>query len=134
MRSLAAALLAALPLVACAAGPETADTPRADAAALVGTWTVDLRPMPDAEPYFKTFVVERVEGRTLAGSFYDSEVTDGHVNADWGAVHFAFTTSDGVGEYHTAGVLEGGRLRGTTHAVGRGFLAVWSAERAPRAD
>jgi len=130
MRTASIALLAAFPLVACVAGPGPAEASPAEPAALVGTWTVDLRPTPDAEPYSKTFVVERVEGRTLEGSFYDSTLSDGHVNADWGAVHFAFTTRDGAGEYHTAGVLEGGRLRGTTHAVGRGFLAVWSAERA----
>ena len=48
---------------------------------------------------------------------------------DWAAVHFAFTTSDDSGVYHATGTLENGRLSGTTHSLGRDFLAVWTAER-----
>lgn len=46
------------------------------------------------------------------------------LNTDWGEVHFAFTTADNSGAYNTSGVLHG-----TTHSLGRGFLAVWTAER-----
>ncbi len=50
-------------------------------------------------------------------------------NTYWGQVHFAFTTSDGSGAYNTSGILVGTQLRGTTHSLGREFLAVWTAER-----
>lgn len=97
--------------------------------ALVGTWQVDLRPTPDAEPYYQEFEVFDVEGSELTGRFYGSEIVQGSINDDWGQVRFAFTTQDGSGIYHTAGVLDGDRLSGTTHSLGRNFLSVWTAER-----
>ena len=116
--------LCALGCAGVPASPETAPTD-----AFVGTWIVDLRPTPDAEPYFQEFVVESVEGGQFLGSFYGTSVENARLNADWGPLHFAFTTDDGSGTYHTTGTLEGGVLYGTTHALGRGFLAVWTAER-----
>jgi hypothetical protein len=104
--------------------------PALDAGALVGTWTVDLRPTPDAEPYLKTFVVRSVADGRLEGTFYDTPIREGHLDTAWGAVRFAFVTEDGTGVYHTSGTLENGRLEGTTHSLGRGFLQVWSAVRA----
>jgi hypothetical protein len=131
-----AALLFAPPLRAeTAPDPVPPSLPAAAAAAepdgLVGTWRVDLRPTPGAAPFYQTFVVTSVKGGRLGGRFYDTEIRDGWINKDWGAVHFAFTTSDNSGAYHTAGRLVKGRIEGTTHAVGRGFLAVWTAERVP---
>jgi hypothetical protein len=111
--------------------PSPATAPAADPNRLVGTWRVDLRPTPDAPPYYQTFVVSSAKDGGLGGTFYNTEIRDGRTNKDWGtAVYFAFTTSDNSGAYHTAGRLtSNGRLEGTTHAVGRGFLAVWTAER-----
>lgn len=94
---------------------------------LVGRWKVDLRPTPDAEPYFQAFVVERVEQKTFAGSFYGAPVADARINTDWGAVRVAFTTADGSGAYHHSAVMRDGRLEGMTNSTGRGFLAYWSA-------
>lgn len=110
---------------------EPSTPPRPDAAKLVGTWRVDLRSKPGDAPYFQDFIVAKVDGNTLAGTFYQSEVADGRINTDWGTVHFAFTTADsqGRGTYNTAGRLVGDRLEGTTHSLGRKFLAVWTAER-----
>ncbi len=73
--------------------------------------------------------MEGIDGRILQGSFYNSPVSNGRINTDWAAVHFAFTTSDDSGVYHTTGTLENGGLSGTTHSLGRDFLAVWTAER-----
>jgi hypothetical protein len=103
-----------------------AATPTADD--LVGTWRVDLRPTPDAEPYYQEFVVEAVDGETLVGSFYGTLIENARVNTDWSQVHFAFTTSDGSGVYSTSGVLVGAGLHGTTLSIGREFLAVWTAK------
>ncbi len=108
---------------------ERAGPTRPDPEALVGTWRVDLRPTPDAEAYYREFVVRRVDGETFEGSFYGTELQHGRVNTDWGSLHFAFATSDGSGVYNTSGVLDGDKLRGTTHSLGREFLAVWTAER-----
>lgn len=126
MRTLSALVLA-LMHYGCASPPEPAATPTV--ADLVGIWKVDLRPTPDAEPYYQEFVVEKVDGTTFFGSFYGTPIESARVNIDWGQVHFAFTTSDGSGAYNTSGVLVGSQLKGTTHSIGRGFLNVWTAER-----
>jgi hypothetical protein len=137
--SAAAALLPVSGLRSATAAPPVASpppsaapaAPAADPNRLVGTWRVDLRPTPDAPPYYQTFVISSVKDDRLSGTFYNTEIRDGRTNKDWGAaVYFAFTTNDGSGAYHTAGRLtSNGRLEGTTHAVGRGFLSVWTAER-----
>ena len=115
----------ALPL---ALGQE-APPEKADASALIGRWKVDLRPTPDAEPYFQEFEVLAAQGGTLRGSFYGAPIESARTNEDWGRAHFAFVTRDGSGEYYTSGELVEGQLRGTTLSVGRDFLAVWTAER-----
>jgi hypothetical protein len=119
----------AAPPVAAPAAPAAA--PPLDPNQLIGTWKVDLRPTPNSVPYYQTFVIRSVKEGALQGRFYSTEIKEGRINKDWEHVHFAFTTSDGSGAYHTSGRLIKGRLEGTTHAVGRGFLSVWTAERVP---
>ena len=41
---------------------------------LSGTWTVDLRPTPDTDPYLQTFTIDEVEGNRFSGSFYGDQV------------------------------------------------------------
>ncbi|MEM1071454.1 MAG: hypothetical protein AAGH71_01340 [Planctomycetota bacterium] len=102
----------------------------ADPQTLVGDWTIDLRSMPDAEPSPATLSITSVdaEAGTFEGTFYNgmSELTETRFNTDWQGIRFAFITSDGQSRYHTQGTLRGGSLAGTTHAVERGFLAVWT--------
>lgn len=96
---------------------------------LAGTWTVDLRPTPEAEPYARPFVADVGADGALTGSFYGSEILDGRVDAGWGALHFAFTTADDGGTYRHAGRVVGGRVEGTSYAPHRGLLSVWTATR-----
>ncbi|HLL47498.1 MAG TPA: hypothetical protein VK399_12360 [Longimicrobiaceae bacterium] len=118
----------ALVLAMAAAGAPIAQGMALDPGQLVGRWRVDLRPTPGAPAYFQSFVVRSVEGSTFRGTFYGSELQNGSINTDWGAVRFAFTTQDGSGVYHHTGVLRDGALEGTSHSLGRRFLAVWSAK------
>lgn len=111
---------------ACALAPHEVVEP----AALLGTWSVDLRPTPDAEPYFQELVISKADARTFAGTFYGAPVTQARVNADWGTLRIAFVTSDGSGEYHHSAVLERGALLGMSNSTGRDFLARWRAEKA----
>lgn len=118
IRSLLLSLLA-LPLFA-----------QPNVSALEGEWIVDLRPTPDAAEYLVEFSVSKMKGKTFEGRFYDTNIRHGRLNGDWGEVRFAFVTEDGQATYHTSGKLTGdGRLEGTTHAIGRDFLAVWTAKR-----
>lgn len=99
-----------------------------DPSALEGEWVVDLRPTPDADEYLVESSVSRIEGAAFEGRFYGTKIRDARISSKWGEPRFAFTTEDGQTEYHTSGKLrDDGRLEGTTHAPGRGFLAVWTA-------
>lgn len=98
-----------------------------DPIVLVGTWKVDLRPKPGAPDYDKAFVVTSVNGNDFEGTFYDTPITEGHVNVTWGKVRIAFETGDRSGPYHHSAVLNGATLEGLTNSSGRGFLAYWSA-------
>lgn len=98
---------------------------------LLGTWKVDLRPTPDAEPYYKSFVVTSVEGRSFSGRFYDAPISQGRINTDWGKLRIAFETNDGSGPYHHSATFEGDKLEGLSNSTGRDFLAYWSAVRQP---
>lgn len=126
------ALAPALALIASVApaqtlAPATA-TATPGATVLLGTWKVDLRPSPEAEPYFQDFVVSSVRpNNTFEGMFYGTPISEARINTAWGTVRIAFVTADPSGPYHHTAVLQGGRLEGLTHSTGRDFLSYWSA-------
>ena len=120
-----ALLFASFFLAACASVKSASNTNAEEL--LPGTWQLDLRPTPDADPYFMEFVVTSVEGLSFEGSFYNSPISQGRINTDWGKVRIAFMTEDGSGPYHHSAVLEGDTLEGLSNSTGREFLAYWSA-------
>lgn len=62
IRAIAAWLLLCSVIASCAShGPAPGTV---SAGELIGTWNVDLRPMPSADPYYQAFVVTSVEGMT----------------------------------------------------------------------
>jgi len=99
---------------------------------LLGTWTVDLRPTPASEPYYKEFVVTSVQGSSFTGTFYDTPISQARLNVDWGKLRIAFVTADGSGPYNHSAVLEGNRLEGLSNSTGRDFLSYWSAVKLER--
>jgi hypothetical protein len=119
-------LTCTLGLLAHAATPAEPATP---ASVLVGTWQVDLRPTPDAPPYFQELVITAVDGQTFTGTFYGTPITQGRLNTAWGTLRLAFVTADGSGDYHHSAVLQTDRLEGLTNSTGRDFLAYWSARK-----
>ncbi|MCL7964564.1 MAG: hypothetical protein M8858_04005 [marine benthic group bacterium] len=123
-------IVSVIAVVLISATPASAqDAPRPDPADLIGTWEVDLRPTPDAEPYLQEFVVTTADESGFTGSFYGTAIEEGRLNLDWRAVRFAFVTADGSGPYHHSGVLRDGRMEGMTHSLGRDFLSYWTANR-----
>ena len=105
---------------------------KSDPSQLIGTWKVDLRPTPDADPYLVNMTITSVDpdAGTFEGTFYSgAKMTSTQFNVEWSGVSFAFVTQDGQTEYATQGTLRGGRLSGTTHAISRDFLSVWSGVR-----
>lgn len=123
-------IVLAIFVIALASFASNAQTHRqVDASGLLGDWKVDLRPTPEASAYYSDFSVTKIDGKSLEGKFYGTEFTNGRINIDWGAVYFAFTTSDGSGTYFHSGVLRDGKLEGLSLSTGREFLAVWTAKR-----
>lgn len=122
-------LLSALLIGTISYAQNSNDRPEWSGQSLVGEWLIDLRPTPDAEPYFQVFAVEQVNDNTLTGSFYSSPIADGFVNANWSVLYFAFTTEDGTHSYYHSGKLVEGKLQGTTYCPGRALIAQWTGER-----
>ena len=118
-------LLITICLGACAASKLSSATVAEDI--LLGTWRVDLRPTPNAQPYYKVLVVTSVQGKSFSGSFYDTPISQGRINSDWGKLRIAFMTADGSGPYHHSAILDGNKLEGLSNSTGRDFLAYWSA-------
>jgi hypothetical protein len=105
---------------------------KSDSSQLIGKWKVDLRPTPDADPYLVNMTIKSIdaEAGTFEGTFYNgAEMTSTQFNVDWSGVSFAFVTKDDQTKYATQGTLRGGRLSGTTHAISRDFLSVWSGQK-----
>ena len=124
----ASAIFAVALVVGCSTpAPIVAPT----AAMLVGTWKVDLRPLPSSEAYFQEFVVTSVDAKTFTGTFYGTAITQARINTDWGTVRIAFVTADGSGPYNHSAVLIDRKLEGLSNATGRDFLSYWSASKQP---
>ena len=119
-------VLLAVAALGLAAAPAVSSDPQD----LVGTWTVDLRPTPDAPAYLQPFVVSAVDEDVISGTFYGSTIQNTQINTDWDGVHFAFETSDGGSRYITVGRLMDGVLEGRTYSPDRGLLQPWRAIRA----
>ena len=99
------------------------------AAALSGTWTVDLRVDLADEPYSQPMILTVGADGVITGSFYNSDILAGRAGTAQGRTCVAFRTTDGQGLYHTSACLVDGRMVGQTWAEGRNFVLPWTATR-----
>lgn len=120
------ARLAILPLAALLAAATPAEE---RAAALSGTWTVDLRVDLADAPYSQPMVLTVAADGAITGSFYNSEILAGRAGSAQGRTCVAFRTTDGQGLYHTSACLVDGKMVGQTWAEGRNFVLPWTATR-----
>jgi hypothetical protein len=93
---------------------------------LIGEWIIDLRPTPESDGYFQSFVVESIEKNTFKGFFYGSQLEDSQLNKNWKKLYFAFTTRDQTNAYYHSGYLLNGKLFGITYCPNRKFAAPWT--------
>lgn len=93
---------------------------------LNGTWKIDLRPTPESDGYYQSFLVKMVTKNTFTGTFYGSEIKNALINRNWSKIYFAFSTSDQSNEYYHSGYLENGKLYGITYCPNREFTAPWT--------
>ena len=96
---------------------------------LEGYWLIDLRPSPSAEAYEKEMVLRIEEDLSIQGEFYNSEISDGYVNAQWEKVYFAFTTADQNHLYYHTGYILNDLVYGTTYCPSRDLISPWTGKR-----
>ena len=119
-----AALLYALPV----AGQAREDV---NPEVLIGSWKLDMTPENEKDANFAMMRIEKVENQSLRGVFYREgvKIRDGFINTQRGIVYGALVSSDNSGKYNSSFYYKDGVLYGSTHAIDRGFLAVWTATR-----
>jgi len=93
---------------------------------IFGNWKIDLRPTPDSDGYYQSFVVKSIKDNTFTGTFYGSEIKNALINKNWPKTYFAFSTSDQSNEYYHSGYLENDKLFGITYCPNREFTAPWT--------
>jgi len=98
---------------------------------LLGSWQLDMTPDDLTDQQFAWMRIASVTGDRFSGEFYRPGVTirHGQLNQQGDRLYGALTSADNSGSYHTQFSLSDGVLTGTTHALDRGFLAVWKAHR-----
>ena len=100
-----------------------------DLKVLVGKWKLDMSPHDKTDSNFAMMEITEVEDNTFKGVFYREgvEIRDAQINTQLGVIYAALISGDNSGDYNTTFYYKEGVLQGTTHAVNRSFLAVWTA-------
>ena len=93
---------------------------------LEGTWKIDLRPTPDAEPYITKMTISEVSDKTIKGKFYGSSITSGLLKTSWTKTYLAFTTSDSNHTYYHSGYYLDGKVYGMSYCPTRQLTARWT--------
>jgi len=91
-----------------------------------GTWIIDLKPMPESEPYLIEFVLELIDSNTFKGIFYETEFENGKLNTNWEKFYFAFSTYDKNNSYFHSGRIEDDNIYGITYSPEREFTMPWT--------
>ena len=96
---------------------------------LVGTWKLDMSPEDKTDSNFATMEIDEVTENSFEGYFYRQgvKIRQGRINTQTGVIYGALVSGDNSGEYNSTFYYKDGILFGTTHALNRGFLSVWTA-------
>lgn len=95
----------------------------------VGDWKIDLRPTPESDGYFQSFIVETLNDKSFSGTFYGSEIKNALINNNWPKMYFAFSTADKTNDYYHSGYIENGKIYGITYCPNREFTAPWTGNK-----
>lgn len=101
----------------------------ADPTLLEGNWKLDMSPQDTTDSNFATMEITQASTDSFKGTFYRKgvKIREGKINTQKGMIYGALISGDNSGVYHSTFYLKDGKLQGTTHAIDRGFLAVWTA-------
>lgn len=118
-------------ITACYFSSCSAQTENKDLQALVGEWRLDMSPQDKTDNNFAMMRIDKIDEKSVRGTFYREgvKIKEGRVNAQLDRIYVALMSGDNSGSYNTSFYYEDGKLYGSTHAVDRGFLAVWIAEK-----
>ncbi|MEM6725511.1 MAG: hypothetical protein AAF598_15835 [Bacteroidota bacterium] len=105
------------------------ESPSNDAQVLVGTWKLDMTPQDLTDDNFASMRIKKIKGNSFTGEFYRKgvKIKHGQINTQTGVIYGALVSGDNSGSYHTSFFYKDGKLYGTTHAIEKQFLSVWTA-------
>ncbi|MBQ4820842.1 hypothetical protein [Aquimarina sp. MMG016] len=108
-----------------------AQTENKNLQALVGEWQLDMSPQDKTDNNFAMMRIDKIDDKSVQGTFYREgvKIKEGRVNTQLDRIYVALMSGDNSGSYNTSFYYQEGKLYGSTHAVDRGFLAVWIAEK-----
>lgn len=100
-----------------------------DLTVLIGTWKLDMSPQDTTDANFAMMKVTDIIDNSFKGEFYREgvKIRNAQINTQLGIIYGALISGDGSGEYNTTFYHQNGKLYGSTHAVDRNFLSVWTA-------
>ncbi|MEL6867863.1 MAG: hypothetical protein AAFP19_25790 [Bacteroidota bacterium] len=102
------------------------ESPQANTAhPLEGTWELDLRPTPDAAPYFQELHINKVKDRSFQGQFYGSPIKNALINNLWEETYIAFKTSDRTSTYYHYAKIKDQHIEGMTYCIDRQLAMPW---------
>lgn len=106
-----------------------AQAEKVDTNILVGAWKIDMSPQDTTDANFAKMIITKVDNNTIKGYFYRDgvRIRNGRINTQTGIIYGALVSGDNSGEYNTSFYYKDGKLYGSTHAIEKGFLAVWTA-------
>ena len=104
---------------------------KVDKEVLLGQWQLDMTPNDVNDSNFALMNIEKLTDGAFVGEFYRKgvRIQKAQLNTQLGVLHGALISEDNSGQYNSSFYLKNGILFGTTHAVDRGFLAVWTAKK-----
>lgn len=96
---------------------------------LIGHWKLDMSPQDQTDDNFAMMNITKITDATFEGEFYREgvKIRNAQINTQLGKIYGALISGDGSGTYNTTFYYEEGVLHGSTHAVDRNFLSVWTA-------
>ncbi|WP_430412647.1 hypothetical protein [Kordia sp.] len=106
-----------------------AQSSKVDTEVLVGTWKLDMSPQDTTDENFAMMKITKIKNDSFIGEFYREgvKIRNAQINTQLGIIYGALISGDGTGDYNTTFYYKGGVLHGSTHAISRNFLSVWTA-------
>ncbi len=113
------------------AHPEVQTPTTIDTSVLIGEWKLDMTPDNPNDAVFAKMIIRKADNNSFSGIFYRDgvRIQNGRLNTQTGTLYGALISGDNSGNYNSTFYFQDGMLYGTTHAIERSFLSVWTATR-----